>query len=70
MLTTSFLFFSPAVEESKQMGANAPAHGTTKVFTDLELEQMIDPILQMDDKNNDGFIDYSEFISAQRNRGF
>lgn len=58
------------VEESKQMGANAPAHGTTKVFTDLELEQMIDPILQMDDKNNDGFIDYSEFISAQRNRGF
>lgn len=68
MLTT--LFFSPAVEESKQMGANAPAHGTTKVFTDLELEQMIDPILQMDDKNNDGFIDYSEFISAQRNRGF
>ena len=44
--------------------------GTTKVFTDVELEQMIDPILQMDDKNNDGFIDYAEFISAQKNRGF
>lgn len=52
------------------MGANAPAHGTTKVFTDAELEQMIDPILQMDDKNNDGYIDYAEFISAQKNRGF
>lgn len=65
-------FFHFSVEESKQLGANAPnaAHGTTKVFTDLELEQMIDPILQMDDKNNDGFIDYSEFVSAQRNRGF
>lgn len=44
--------------------------GTTKVFTDTELEQMIDPILSMDDKNNDGFIDYPEFIAAQKTRGF
>ncbi|KAJ6219250.1 hypothetical protein RDWZM_005062 [Blomia tropicalis] len=58
------------VEESKQMGQNGPAQGTTKVFTDGELEQMIDPILSMDDKNNDGFIDYAEFISAQKTRGF
>lgn len=58
------------VEESKQLGQNAPPQGTTKVFTDVELEQMIDPILQMDDKNGDGYIDYGEFISAQKNRGF
>lgn len=51
------------------MGNNAPPAGTTKLFTDNELEQMIDPILQSDDKNNDGFIDYPEFVAAQKSRG-
>lgn len=27
---------------------------------------MIDPILETDDKNNDGYIDYSEFVIAQQ----
>ena len=27
---------------------------------------MIDPILEQDDKNKDGFIDYPEFIQAQQ----
>lgn len=27
---------------------------------------MIDPILQMDDYNRDGFIDYPEFVHAQQ----
>jgi Ca2+-binding EF-hand superfamily protein len=27
---------------------------------------MIDPILASDDKNNDGFIDYPEFVQAQQ----
>ncbi|XP_027199201.1 lymphotoxin beta receptor inhibitor-like [Dermatophagoides pteronyssinus] len=58
------------VEESRHLGKNASPHGTTKIFTDTELEQMIDPILQMDDKNNDGFIDYPEFVAAQKTRGF
>ncbi|KPM03964.1 mitochondrial inner membrane protease subunit 1 [Sarcoptes scabiei] len=58
------------VEESRHMGKNAPPHGTTKIFTDAELEQMIDPILASDDRNNDGFIDYPEFVAAQKVRGF
>lgn len=85
------------VEESKQMGANANPQGTTKIFTDEELAQMIDPILETDDRNKgqfeaiiniqlttisnfnlffsphfslDGFIDYVEFLSAQKTRGF
>ena len=41
-----------------------------KIFTDQELEQMIDPILDMDDKNRDGYIDYPEFVAAQKSRGF
>ena len=31
---------------------------------------MIDPILNMDDKNQDGYIDYAEFVAAQKSRGF
>ena len=58
------------MEESKNLGANAPPAGTTKIFTDGELAVMIDPILSVDDKNKDGFIDYPEFIAAQKSRGF
>lgn len=38
-----------------------------KIFKDEELIQMIDPILQNDDKNRDGMIDYMEFSLAQAN---
>ncbi|GFR02582.1 multiple coagulation factor deficiency protein 2 [Trichonephila clavata] len=58
------------VEESNAMGANAPEQGTTKIFQDNELALMIDPILDMDDRNRDGFIDYPEFVNAQKSRGF
>jgi len=37
-----------------------------KIFKDEELQNMIDPILDSDDKNKDGFIDYPEFIAAQQ----
>jgi len=36
-----------------------------KLFPDDELMNMIDPILENDDKNRDGFIDYAEFVQAQ-----
>lgn len=62
------------VEESKhiaQQGGQQPTpHGTTKLFTDQELANMIDPILDMDDRNKDGYIDYPEFVAAQKSRGF
>jgi len=58
------------VEESKHLGANAPPQGTTKIFQDTELSSMIDPILDMDDRNRDGYIDYAEFVAAQKSRGF
>jgi Ca2+-binding EF-hand superfamily protein len=37
-----------------------------KIFLDEELKHMIDPILDSDDKNKDGFIDYPEFVAAQQ----
>jgi len=37
-----------------------------KIFKDDELVAMIDPILETDDKNKDGYIDYSEFVIAQQ----
>ncbi|XP_014488531.1 PREDICTED: probable basic-leucine zipper transcription factor I [Dinoponera quadriceps] len=48
---------------------NTESGGTQgdKLFSDDELVQLIDPILNMDDTNNDGYIDYPEFIQAQQN---
>jgi multiple coagulation factor deficiency protein 2 len=40
-----------------------------KIFKDEELRNMIDPIMEADDKNRDGFIDYPEFIAAQQAAG-
>ncbi|KAJ8941138.1 hypothetical protein NQ318_004257 [Aromia moschata] len=37
-----------------------------KVFKDEELVNLIDPILNVDDYNKDGYIDYPEFIRAQQ----
>ncbi len=36
-----------------------------KIFSDRELSELIDPILEADDRNKDGYIDYTEFILAQ-----
>jgi len=37
-----------------------------KIFSDEELIGLIDPILNMDDGNKDGYIDYPEFVRAQQ----
>lgn len=37
-----------------------------KIFSDDELIALIDPIMSMDDVNKDGFIDYVEFVRAQK----
>ena len=34
-------------------------------FNDNQLAMLIDPVLKHDDVNNDGMIDYPEYISAQ-----
>lgn len=36
-----------------------------KIFKDEELVTLIDPILNVDDGNRDGYIDYPEFVRAQ-----
>lgn len=59
-----------AGEIPQQTGNATPGIGTTKIFTEQELSMMIDPILDMDDRNKDGFIDYPEFVAAQQSRGF
>lgn len=46
-----------------------PAPTGEKIFKDDELVQLIDPILNMDDGNKDGFIDYPEFVQAQQKAG-
>ena len=34
-----------------------------------ELEELIEDILHEDDVDNDGYVDYAEFMVAQRKRG-
>jgi len=45
---------------------NNPNRVEDKIFKDEELENLINPILSMDDTNKDGYIDYPEFVRAQQ----
>ncbi|XP_070494555.1 lymphotoxin beta receptor inhibitor-like isoform X2 [Chironomus tepperi] len=51
---------------SKQPEQQQVPHVEEKIFSDEELNTLIDPILSSDDLNKDGFIDYPEFIRAQQ----
>ena len=44
--------------------ADGPAH-LPPIFHDAQLALLVDPVLQADDVNNDGQLDYAEFIAAQ-----
>jgi len=59
-------FLSISFTSVEQGGSESSVQGD-KLFKDEELVQLIDPILSMDDGNNDGYIDYPEFIRAQQN---
>ncbi|EFP05346.1 hypothetical protein GCK72_018101 [Caenorhabditis remanei] len=47
---------------------NNPNHQPPPLPSEVELETMIDSILKDDDFNADGFIDYGEFLKAQKIR--
>ncbi|XP_040563680.2 lymphotoxin beta receptor inhibitor [Lepeophtheirus salmonis] len=53
-------------DESNHDHNSGQAIPEAKIFKDDELINMIDPILKTDDKNQDGFIDYPEFVLAQQ----
>ena len=59
----------PSVRRADQSN-HEPGHPVPekKVFTDQELFELIDPIIDQDDRNRDGYIDYSEFMLAQQNQ--
>ena len=38
----------------------------TKVFSDEEIANIVDMVLKEDDLNGDGYIEYVEFVTAQR----
>lgn len=54
------------VSFSIEQGKDKASGVEEKVFRDEELTNLIDPILNVDDANQDGFIDYPEFIRAQQ----
>lgn len=58
-----FTILEQGHESPQPQGGQAPQ---PKLFGDEELIQLIDPILKMDDTNQDGYIDYAEFVRAQQ----
>jgi len=62
-LVKSLIHWHDEANHDPKSGRPAPE---AKIFADEELQNMIDPILDSDDKNKDGFIDYPEFIAAQQ----
>ncbi|XP_018015906.1 putative cyclin-dependent serine/threonine-protein kinase DDB_G0272797/DDB_G0274007 isoform X2 [Hyalella azteca] len=53
-------------DPSKKTENGPPPPTDNKLFSDEELVTMIDPILEQDDHNKDGYIDYTEFMAAQQ----
>ena len=60
-LVQSLLHFH--AEESSDFGVQP------RLLSDGELSMLVDSVLSSDDKNFDGFIDYSEFVSGQISKG-
>lgn len=50
-------------EASASYGAQA------RIFSDIELSTLVDAVLDSDDRNMDGFIDYGEFLAGQISKG-
>ena len=59
----NLMFFLKPKIEHDHGGGNG--HGG-KIYSDEELVRQIDPVLNNDDLNKDGYIDYPEFLMAQR----
>jgi len=62
-LVKSLIHWHDSSNHEKDSGHPLPEE---KIFKDDELVSMIDPILETDDRNKDGYIDYSEFVLAQQ----
>lgn len=56
-------FLEQGHKEPQAQHAHPPPQ--EKIFKDDELIALIDPIMNMDDADGDGFIDYPEFVRAQ-----
>lgn len=66
MLHVSFVTLEQGHDNQAAGEVPGGAKPQPKLFADEELMQLIDPILKMDDRNQDGYIDYTEFIQAQQ----
>lgn len=52
-------------QEADENKVGGKSFDMPQIYNDAQLEFLIDPILKSDDVNNDGMIDYAEFIAAQ-----
>merc|ERR1719244_1475730 len=49
-------------KDNHKAGTSSPP---PRIFQDEDLSSVIDPIMETDDRNRDGFIDYAEFVAAR-----
>lgn len=54
------------IRDTEQGSREKAGNVEDKIFKDEELITLIDPILNVDDFNRDGYIDYPEFVRAQQ----
>jgi len=54
--------------QDEEEGDTKEAHHQeqAKVFSDAEIANIVDMVIKEDDLNNDGYIEYPEFVTAQR----
>jgi len=62
----TILFLPTITTEEENEDAHDDDHvpEPSRIFTDHELSSLVDPVLATEDTNQDGFIDYPEFIAA------
>ncbi|KJH43874.1 hypothetical protein DICVIV_10106 [Dictyocaulus viviparus] len=61
-------FHAGAISKNPGPQQHTNPHEQPPLPSEIELESMIDSILREDDFNSDGFIDYAEFLKAQKIR--
>ncbi|XP_052766087.1 multiple coagulation factor deficiency protein 2 homolog isoform X1 [Mya arenaria] len=64
-ITKAITHFHEAKSKTAEEGDEEKV-ANSKVFSDEEIANIVDMVLKEDDLNNDGYIEYVEFVTAQR----
>lgn len=67
LLSISIQTFNSHVQiSSEKDGKDGKKESLGEVYTDEQITKTIDSVFEMMDKNNDGFVDYHEFVTNNK----